>query len=81
MTTDRPFHELSDEGLLWLINRTTFHPRGYALSVNKADDGTWLGWNILGDGTEVWTFSAEADDEEFAKVAAFFANLPPEGDR
>lgn len=69
----RPFDEMSDEGLLWLINRTCFHPRGFALAFHKEDDGTVSGWSMMGDGSEVWTFSEQADDEDFAKVQAFLA--------
>lgn len=59
----RPFSELRDTGLLWLINTTVFHPRGYALSVHY-DNGVGAeptGWSIMGDGTEPWAFSEEAD--------------------
>ena len=59
----RPFHELRDSGLLWLINRVVFHPRGWALSLvyrkrevsELASGGEVLGWKLVGDGTEVWT--------------------------
>jgi len=59
----RPFHELRDTGLLWLINTTVFHPRGYALSITLDDDGVATGWGLLGDGTERWAYSEtlEAD--------------------
>lgn len=72
----RPFADLKMEetGLLWLINRVCFHPRGYALALHADDDGTVSGWSMLGDGTEVWTFSAESDDECFAKVQAYFSS-------
>lgn len=69
----RPFAEMSDEGLLWLINRACFHPRGYALAFHKDDDGNVTGWSMLGDGSEVWTFTNEADDEEFAKARRYFS--------
>lgn len=73
--TPRPFIELSDEGLLWLINRVVFHPRGFALAIHKEDDGSVSGWSMLGDGSETWAFTGEADDEEFAKVERFLASL------
>lgn len=71
----RPFSDLSSDvtGLLWLVNRVVFHPRGYALALHREDDGSVSGWSMLGDGSEVWTFSEEADDECFAKVADYFA--------
>lgn len=57
----RPFAELSDSGLLWLINRTVFHPRGYALALH-VEDGVAQGWELLGDGGEVWAYSEDEDD-------------------
>ena len=50
----RPFAELRDEGLLWLINTTVFHPRGYALAMHFDDDGHATGWSLVGDGSEPW---------------------------
>ena len=55
MTAVRPFSELRDEGLLWLINTSVFHPRGYALAFVMDEDGNATGWALLGDGTEAWT--------------------------
>lgn len=64
----RPFGDLRESGLLWLINRTTFHPRGYALALHVDDDGVATGWTIDGDGTEPWTFTAAVDDSCFERV-------------
>jgi hypothetical protein len=63
VTEPRPFSELRDTGLLWLINTTVFHPRGYALAVHYADgtDSEMIGWSLVGDGTEVWAFGTDAD--------------------
>lgn len=34
MTADlRPWSDLRDSGLLWLINTTVLHPRGYAMGI------------------------------------------------
>lgn len=52
----RPFAELRTEGLLWLINTTVLHPRGYALALHIQDDGTASGWSIIGDGSTPWQF-------------------------
>ena len=70
------FIDLSDTGLLWLINRVVFHPRGYALAL-VCKDGTREveGWTIKGDGSEVWYFSPEIEDKEFVKVNAFLNSL------
>lgn len=58
----RPFQELSDSGLLWFINTSLFHPRGYALAIVADDDGTVTGWTLLGDGGTLWTFANEDGD-------------------
>ena len=75
----RPFSELRSTGLLWLINVTVFHPRGYALAVvlnDETDEVT--GWRLLGDGTEPWMFADECDDQ-FAAANALFAHYRPDG--
>lgn len=57
MTEPRPFSELRPTGLLWLINTTVFHPRGYALALHYENPaGEPTGWSIEGDGTEPWVF-------------------------
>lgn len=76
--TSLPFSEMREHGLLWLINATVFHPRGYALAFDVQDDGSVTGWSMLGDGSEPWVYTMELTDEQFALVAAYFENLPPE---
>jgi hypothetical protein len=71
----RPLSGLRDHGLLWLINRVVFHPRGFALGLDVNDDGQVVGWSMIGDGSEVWSFSGEVDDDQFAKAEAFLASL------
>lgn len=67
----RPWAELRTTGLLWLINRTVFHPRGYALAI-VVRDGLAVGWQLLGDGSEVWRFDG-GEDEHLQAVNAIFA--------
>lgn len=63
--------ELRDSGLLWLINRVVFHPRGYALALHFDDyHEEVVGWSLLGDGTEVWTMGEDPTPEERAKYGA-----------
>lgn len=64
----RPWSELRDSGLLWLINRAVFHPRGFALTMVKRD-GMDVGWYLQGDGREVWQMAGDEDDE-FARAEA-----------
>lgn len=67
MAASRPFSELGDTGLLWLINRTVFHPRGLALALHE-QDGEITGWSLLGDGTEAWSFPEGRDQEQFQRA-------------
>lgn len=68
MTQDRPISELRDSGLLWLINRTVFHPRGLALGLTFGEAGEVTGWRLIGDGSEPMWFSP--DDEPLLFGAA-----------
>lgn len=66
-----PFIELSHTGVLWLINKVVFHPRGFALGIVKNEDDVITGWSMSGDGSEPWHFSEATDDECFKKVEEF----------
>lgn len=61
--------DLREDGLLWLINTTVFHPRGFALAL--ADDGTL---HLQGDGTNPWYFNVDEDMHQglFDSAAAAF---------
>lgn len=65
----RPFRELRDGGLLWLINTTVFHPRGYALQLHIDEHGEPYGWSLTGDGTEPWSFTPGPDIDKAFKNA------------
>lgn len=70
----RPWEELKTTGLLWLINATVFHPRGYALGLFRDSvTGEFVGWVLLGDGTEPWTFSDEGLPEGQPTVDDLFS--------
>ncbi|HEY3484293.1 MAG TPA: hypothetical protein VGK49_02865 [Ilumatobacteraceae bacterium] len=59
-TAARHWEELRSTGLLWLINATVFHPRGYALGLQRnLVTGEIIGWALEGDGTEPWAFTDE----------------------
>ena len=60
----RPLTALKDSGLLWLINRVVFHPRGFALALHE-EDGTIVGWSLQGDGSEPWSFSTTSEKALF----------------
>lgn len=80
-----PFSDLSDTGLLWLINRVVFHPRGFALALHldrQVDGEPAPGWQLLGDGAEVWAFTGGHEDERFAAVQEFLGrHTAPRGER
>lgn len=72
------FRALQTSGLLWLINTTVFHPRGFALGMvpgkDEGPDGPYYGWKLLGDGSEAWVMPAdETTDECFRAAEAYFA--------
>lgn len=52
--------DLIKDGLLWLINRQVFFPRGYALGYDREEAGFFL----LGDGTEPFTTGGDGSDEK-----------------
>ena len=72
----RTFGEFRDEGLLWLINTSVFHPRGYAIAFVYEDDDTEFknptGWQIVGDGSEPWVMGDHIGDKQFLSVEKLF---------
>lgn len=74
---DGPYQDWDDlrsSGLLWLINRQVFHPRGFALALEQVD-GRIVGWSLLGNGSEVWRFG-ESEDEHFAAAQETLRPVP-----
>ena len=64
----RPFLELSDAGLLWLINRVVFHPRGLALALHE-QDGVAHGWELLAAPPgEPFIFPEDVDTDSFRRA-------------
>lgn len=51
--------------MLWLINRTVFHPRGFALALHVDGAGEIVGWSLLGDGSEPWAMPDDVEDRLF----------------
>jgi len=72
----RPLLQLADlrsSGLLWLINTSVFHPRGFALGLVYDESGeNCIGWKLLGDGSEQWQFDDDCK-ADFDVVTAFLA--------
>jgi hypothetical protein len=61
-----PMAGLRDRGVLWAINRVLFHPRGFALAVDRESGDLF----VHGDGSEPWTFTEQLDDQHFAEFEA-----------
>lgn len=68
-----PVAELSERGLLWLINRVVFHPRGFALAMLPNGDGTVTHMQLLGDGLEPIYF--ELDENRYFQAAERVLNV------
>lgn len=60
--------EFRDSGMLWLVNTAVMHPRGYAIAVTVAEDGTPLVLSVVGDGTEPWCFDSDSVESFHAHV-------------
>ena len=60
--------DLHQDGILWLINRMAFHPRGFALAVDPETHEFFL----QGNGDECFVFTPEDDDEGFEAVEMMF---------
>lgn len=71
----RPFEELRDSGVLWLINRMVFHPQGYALALHFDSAYQLTGWSIAGNGTEEWRYTQGDDRAGFEAMARTWRDL------
>lgn len=58
--------DLQKDGLLWLINASVLHPRGFALALETDSNELFL----MGDGSEPWVFGDGMGDEPFLAVEA-----------
>ena len=67
--------ELREDGILWMLNTTVFHPRGLQLGV--ASDGQLY---LIGDDSEVWVFEDHLAEQGFqafnAMLERHFAKIP-----
>lgn len=67
------FADFRAKGLLWLVNKALFHPRGFAMDID--DDSNTCG--IQGDGNEPWSMWSTEDHEIAVKAGADPEKLPP----
>lgn len=63
--------DLREDGILWMINRTIFHPRGFALAITPDETDLIL----VGDGEKPWAFDPAMNDTEDELFAQFEAML------
>jgi hypothetical protein len=62
---------LPESGLLWLINRVVFHPRGLALALYQEEGGEITGWQMLAaDEGEPFSFSNRDDETGYRRAEA-----------
>ncbi|WP_406157765.1 hypothetical protein [Streptomyces canus] len=67
----QPLSELIDSGLLWLINRSVFHPHGLALALWREESGEVTGWQLLiGRQGEPFSFSNRDDEDGYRRAEA-----------
>ncbi|MEU6595068.1 hypothetical protein ABZ923_38725 [Streptomyces sp. NPDC046881] len=68
-TPANPFAALRDTGLLWLINRIAFHPRGLALALHLDGNGQAYGWSLVtNDDGEPWQFDPATDNDGYRRA-------------
>jgi hypothetical protein len=70
--------DLRADGVLWMVNRAVFHPRGYALAIDVATGEL----SLMGDGSEPWRYELDDEDDIFDAFASLLdraraANAPP----
>ena len=70
-----PVAYLRETGLLWLINRVVFHPRGFAIALHYDNDRNVTGWTLEGDGSEVWQMGAGVDEDATFSLVEAFLNI------
>lgn len=66
--------DLIEDGLLWLINKAVFHPRGFALAQASDHEGN-ITFELWGNGGEPWHFEGFDEDAKFRAVEAAFAKV------
>ncbi|WP_371579464.1 hypothetical protein [Streptomyces sp. NBC_01314] len=67
----QPLGALRESGLLWLINRIAFHPRGLALALNQEEGGDITGWQLLAaEEGEPFSFTNRDDETGYRRAEA-----------
>lgn len=66
-------NDLSNEGLVWYINATCFHPRGLALGINPTQPGEFTLFATADEAIQ--HANPEVCDEKFRRVETLVAAL------
>ena len=53
--------QMREDGILWMLNRTVFHPRGFALGIDREHPTRLF---LQGDGTEPWSYDPSIEEIE-----------------
>jgi len=69
------FNDLERSGLLWMMNRYIFHPRGFTFGLVPDEHGNIIGWTVLGEGKECLGFTKHMDDMGFLASETFLTKL------
>lgn len=69
------FNDLENSGLLWMINRFIFHPRGFTFGLVPDEHGNIIGWTVLGDGKTCQRFLPDMDEMGFLTSETFLAKI------
>lgn len=70
----RSWADFRNSGMLWLINRTAFHPRGLALAFHYNEGSEAAGWSLYrNDDGEPWQFDPATDDDGHRRAEATLA--------
>lgn len=65
----RPWVELAESGLLWVINASAFHPRGLALVVHVDGKGVASGWHLTAAGPgEAYRYAVPCELDDPSKA-------------
>lgn len=64
----RSLDDLRTSGLLWLINRVVFHPRGFALGIVYVE-GEAAGWSLQGDGCDPYRYADDIPEPDLLAAA------------
>ncbi len=62
--------QMAETGLLWLVNRVVFHPRGFALALDYGDgEDEPRGWSIVAAEDGLFSFGLPDQMEHDRKAA------------